>query len=1787
MRSFSALRRSGHRRSRAVAALTTSVLISGLLVVAVPAPASAAAAPVGAGFTVTPGDLAFILKQIKIAERHATTLTSSNPCGTLLAQPGDGIPDTQQVPDILTSYGLRTVDGSCNNLGTVVSAPAPDEPVAPPSGNPNPSYFGSSSQVFPRLTTPVFRSAEPITADLPVGPPGPTSYAQKTGSVVDSQPRLISNLIDDQTSTNPAAVAAALRPIRSQHPDTPTATPCTTDPDPLAAPPTEGVPAGCTPSHDTLFIPNISTNSGLSPPYNSLFTFFGQFFDHGLDQTVKSGSSVFIPLQADDPLIAGPDHVLDTADDLPPPQRFMVLTRAQNQPGADGLLGTADDVQDASNTDTPWVDQSQTYSSHAAHQVFLREYEASASGPVSDGRLLQGIANDDALPCQKPAPFSCYSDGPAGPGSLATWASIRKQAHDLLGLRLADEDVLNVPMIATDPYGKFLPGPHGLPQYVTATGLIEGRLDVPSTPGDETVPVPSNVIYFDTPFIGDISHNADPSPDPQTHVSPAPDADSTIQTDFTKQQAGTYDDELLATHFACGDGRCNENIALTAIHQVFHSEHDRLVADIDNVLKNDISPAGVAALADWRATGVTDANGAGGYGYGERLFQAARFVTEMQYQHLVFGQFARKVQPAVRAFRGYTPALNPAIDTEFAQAVYRFGHSMLDDTVARTTVDPFTETRTNDSLPLLGAFLNPPAYFQSKTGTLTPRQAAGSVIMGSSDQAGNEIDEFVTETLRNNLLGLPLDLPAINIARARETGVAPLNDVRRQLFAETHDPQLTPYTSWSDFGQHLKHPGSLINFVAAYGTHPSIVSATTAADKRAAARAIVDPTPNDTPPADAGAFMFGTGPWAGTPTGLDSVDLWVGGLAEVTNQNGGMLGSTFNYVFQTQMEMLQDNDRFYYLARTAGLNLLSELEADTFAELFERNTDGTSTLKADAFATTDCKFELANITAPAPAGSFNVGPGSVADDPASTCNENKLLLRKPDGTIQYRLLNPVDASGFNGQSVYNGTSSSDKVIGGIDDDTIWGNGGNDVLEGSNGNDTLFGGDGNDVETDSAGADVVIGGPGNDALDGGLDNDLVLGGDGSDLLNGGANDNQDMGGPGNDYIIAGQGADTAFGDSGDDWLEGGAGQDLLQGDHGAPFFDDPGEIAPGKDIFIGQPGENTYDAEGGDDIMEQSTAVDGNLGSAGFDWAAHQYDTTPVDDDMMVNNNQGGLPVENLANRDLWRETEADSGGPFDDVIKGTEGALATPRLIGGAGFSGCDAIDQAGLARIPGLAALLPPVAQWPGNAAQTTSLAAQGRCPLAGPVWGEGDILLGGPGNDTLTGRAGSDVIDGDKELRIAISITDGDGQEIGRTDLLEDTATSGNFGPGTDGMTLQQAVFAGLVDPGNLVNVREIVDNVTAPADCKAVSPLNCDTSLYAGPRSQYTITQNPNGSVTVTDPTSTTPAGALGDGSDTLFHIEQLRFADRIVDLTAPPEATAPGAPTIGTATPRNASATITWTQPASNGGSPITRYSVRVLGPARTPVGALRSTAGGTATSLLITGLVNGTAYTFVVSAVNAVGIGAASASSAPVTPRTTPRAPTIGTVTRGAASATVRWRPPTDNGGSAIAAYWVRAINATTGVQSGVLRRASASASSLLVRGLTNRTRYRFQVAAGNAAGIGTFSAVSASVIPASTPSAPIQHRAVSGLPGGGISATAVWSPPINNGGYPIIGYVVRALRLSASGAVLTTTILARQPASHRSVSVQLVPGNYRFTVQAVNAIGAGTQSARSNLVTAR
>jgi hypothetical protein len=214
------------------------------------------------------------------------------------------------------------------------------------------------------------------------------------------------------------------------------------------------------------------------------------------------------------------------------------------------------------------------------------------------------------------------------------------------------------------------------------------------------------------------------------------------------------------------------------------------------------------------------------------------------------------------------------------------------------------------------------------------------------------------------------------------------------------------------------------------------------------------------------------------------------------------------------------------------------------------------------------------------------------------------------------------------------------------------------------------------------------------------------------------------------------------------------------------------------------------------------------------------------------------------------------------------------------------------------------------------------------------------------------------------------------------------------------------------------------------------------------------------------------------------------------------------------------------------------------------------------------------------------VDAGFATVAPPSAPTFPGAPTIGSPTFGNASATVRWTAPSSNGGSPITGYLVRALD-ITGAQVGALHPADATATSLVVTGLTNGSTYVFQVAATNAVGTGPNSALTSLVVPATVPGAPVIGTAASGTAGGTVTATANWNAPTSNGGSAVSGYVVRALQMSATGTVLATTTSAVQPASARQLMMTLPAGNYRFTVQAKNKAGSGPQSARSNLVVAQ
>ena len=284
-------------------------------------------------------------------------------------------------------------------------------------------------------------------------------------------------------------------------------------------------------------------------------------------------------------------------------------------------------------------------------------------------------------------------------------------------------------------------------------------------------------------------------------------------------------------HFVTGDGRGNENIGLTAVHFVFHAEHNRLVEHIKDVVLASNDP-------DLHRPVAADPSAPPGPVWNGRRASVpgGAFGTEMQYQHLVFEEFARKIQPQIDVFlvegQGYDSTINPAIVAEFAHAVYRFGHSMLLETVDR--FDPNFNLVNGDTQ--IGLIDGLPQSARVHASGATDEQAAGAIVRGVTRQVGNEIDEFVTEALRNNLLGLPLDLATINLARGRDTGVPSLNQARAEFYAMTGDSQLKPYASWADLAAapEAPKPRSSTSSPPTARTRRS-PAATTLQDKRAAA----------------------------------------------------------------------------------------------------------------------------------------------------------------------------------------------------------------------------------------------------------------------------------------------------------------------------------------------------------------------------------------------------------------------------------------------------------------------------------------------------------------------------------------------------------------------------------------------------------------------------------------------------------------------------------------------------------------------------------------------------------------------------------------------------------------------------------------------------------------------------------------------------------------------------------------------------------------------------------------
>ncbi len=323
-------------------------------------------------------------------------------------------------------------------------------------------------------------------------------------------------------------------------------------------------------------------------------------------------------------------------------------------------------------------------------------------------------------------------------------------------------------------------------------------------------------------------------------------------------------------------------------------------------------------------------------------------------------------------------------------------------------------------------------------------------------------------------------------------------------------------------------------------------------------------------------------------------------------------------------------------------------------------------------------------------------------------------------------------------------------------------------------------------------------------------------------------------------------------------------------------------------------------------------------------------------------------------------------------------------------------------------------------------------------------------------------------------------------------------------------------------------------------------------------YTVTSSPGG-LTATCSASPCVVTGLTNGTAYTFTVRASNAVGSSVASAVSAAVTplsVPGAPTGVSAVPANGQASVSFTPPADTGGSPVTSYTVT------SAPGGLTSTC---ATSpCVVTGLANGTLYTFTVTASNITGPSAPSAASAAVTPATMPGAPTAVVATRGAGQASVAFTAPISTGGSPIIGYTV------TSAPGGLT--ATCPSSPCVVTALTNGTAYTFRVTATNAMGTSAPSTPSPSVTPATVPGAPTGVTATESANQASVAFTA----PISTGGSPITGYTVT----SAPGGLTATC------ATSPCVVTGLTNGTgYTFTVRASNAVGPSAASAPSPSVT--
>ncbi|KAK3605230.1 hypothetical protein CHS0354_038666 [Potamilus streckersoni] len=225
-------------------------------------------------------------------------------------------------------------------------------------------------------------------------------------------------------------------------------------------------------------------------------------------------------------------------------------------------------------------------------------------------------------------------------------------------------------------------------------------------------------------------------------------ADPTIPNLLPKDTANAANCILPASNanvkcFLAGDVRVNQHPALISLHTIFMREHNRIAA-------------GLEALNN----GWSD----------QIIYDEARKIVGAMLQHITYKEYLPEIlgdaimntyglKPLTSGyFNGYKSSVNPAIKNEFSAAAFRFGHSMVHDSLKYNNGEQYFKD----------VFLNPSTLYDTSGGV-------NSITKGLTESNSQKVDERLSSQITRHLFerqpGFGGDLVAINIQRGRDHGI--------------------------------------------------------------------------------------------------------------------------------------------------------------------------------------------------------------------------------------------------------------------------------------------------------------------------------------------------------------------------------------------------------------------------------------------------------------------------------------------------------------------------------------------------------------------------------------------------------------------------------------------------------------------------------------------------------------------------------------------------------------------------------------------------------------------------------------------------------------------------------------------------------------------------------------------------------------------------------------------------------------------------------------------------------